>query len=1081
MRYKHAVCASQSGFIYIHGGRFGNLALEDDVWRFDAHHNSWLQLDTWGSCKPANLQEHTLVEFNEQLYLFGGQVSASNQENSFWRLDLASNEWHSLSMKSSRRFGTYLGPTNRRGHSAVIYRSSMFIFGGYEDFRGSSAQLWQYDLLNQRWELANLSSTSACHPEPRHSHSAVVHQDSMYIYGGLSNLKPLCDLWRWSWRDRRWFKERTRGRSPGQLHGHTAIQAFDSMFVFGGERRHGRPSRSLWRLNLINLSWQKIRPKGPRPSPTTWHAAIANPLNKLDAANYIVEGADEDARLLLAHPASPTLTSESCFGDHLEAAEEGVCFEGPTSASVVRPMDENNSNNSASKATPAPPKSSSMTLSSALTSRRPTSTKRRLRLSFLKKNKQVRSSIASSLSAANLINSTTTTFSPGKQTTTQTAQRHSIAIIKTENGRSDDVQMAPADETQTGTPNTKILDSLDTDIKQMFQRALNDEDEEAVKPSQPELSRHNGLTRDSMTNSQLSSYLSKSQLTYQTARDQLTRSNTNATNNSTSTLANGTSRTTLAADTSGVVRREHSGGPRNPRPKSEIVRSLIDGAEHLYTCTFAHNNGGHASQRQYTSVFDSNDPLLGKLKNHRMFDRPPTARERRRERHSLDKSKRHTIHQTMTYYNLYFSEEKSGAKQETSDTNTQEESHTRLVRDDLSSSTIKGASCSGAALVGVRDGTHSSHSTSGSHTDQLSSLATTGASLHNSSESRTLCAGRGGDDDDLSMETNQANDDMPHRAQQVHNRPDMTASESSDNTSMSLSGIPEFEEDDMLQYSSPTEPIIKANTRDSPEVRMHTEESQEEDQYEVDEEEFGLRPSHHDNFDNHTNFGKQIAPGMEQQAAHKSASSGYDSIHSSYEHNKQRRPINGHSDTQEDSSVRTESSLGDQSPVRNNNEDNQRIGGHYTTNSRQINQHKTIATTASSTTTDSLALTTSDAFDSSVSHNHYLGQQSTSTQQHHEIPSKSLPSSPPEKRNNLSRQNTNASSDITIAQHLQTKPLLVANQNQRATFVERSARFFSKKKSNPRYRQLCMFVIGGKQSGSTHAVNEPISMWRLYI
>lgn len=204
--------------------------------------------------------------------------AASGQENFFWRLDLAKCQWTSLSMDasncSSLKFGVRLGHTNRRGHSACVYRDSIYIFGGYEDFRGSTNQLWQYDLLNERWELRNLSSSSACHPEPRHNHSAVIYQDSMYIYGGLSNLKPLGDLWRWSWRDKRWFREKTRGQSPGPLHGHTAIQAFGSMFVFGGERQSGRTTRSLWRLNLSNLCWQKIKPKGPRPNPTTWHAAI---------------------------------------------------------------------------------------------------------------------------------------------------------------------------------------------------------------------------------------------------------------------------------------------------------------------------------------------------------------------------------------------------------------------------------------------------------------------------------------------------------------------------------------------------------------------------------------------------------------------------------------------------------------------------------------------------------------------------------------------------------------------------------------------------------------------------------------
>lgn len=35
-------------------------------------------------------------------------------------------------------------PKGRRGHSALVYRGSMVIYGGYQDLRGSSNELWSY-------------------------------------------------------------------------------------------------------------------------------------------------------------------------------------------------------------------------------------------------------------------------------------------------------------------------------------------------------------------------------------------------------------------------------------------------------------------------------------------------------------------------------------------------------------------------------------------------------------------------------------------------------------------------------------------------------------------------------------------------------------------------------------------------------------------------------------------------------------------------------------------------------------------------------------------------------------------------
>jgi len=38
-------------------------------------------------------------------------------------------------------------------------------------------------------------------PAGRHSHSAVVHRHRMWVYGGLSGLTALDDLWTWRFGD----------------------------------------------------------------------------------------------------------------------------------------------------------------------------------------------------------------------------------------------------------------------------------------------------------------------------------------------------------------------------------------------------------------------------------------------------------------------------------------------------------------------------------------------------------------------------------------------------------------------------------------------------------------------------------------------------------------------------------------------------------------------------------------------------------------------------------------------------------------------------------------------------------------
>lgn len=39
-------------------------------------------------------------------------------------------------------------PRGRRGHTALVHRGQMLIYGGYQDLRGSSSELWAFHFGN---------------------------------------------------------------------------------------------------------------------------------------------------------------------------------------------------------------------------------------------------------------------------------------------------------------------------------------------------------------------------------------------------------------------------------------------------------------------------------------------------------------------------------------------------------------------------------------------------------------------------------------------------------------------------------------------------------------------------------------------------------------------------------------------------------------------------------------------------------------------------------------------------------------------------------------------------------------------
>lgn len=90
-------------------------------------------------------------------------------------------------------------PKGRRGHTALVYKGSMLIYGGYQDLRGSSNELWSFHFETESWHLLSplRPNDSTLRPSGRHKHSAVFHDGAMWIFGGMMDLQEKSDLWRW--------------------------------------------------------------------------------------------------------------------------------------------------------------------------------------------------------------------------------------------------------------------------------------------------------------------------------------------------------------------------------------------------------------------------------------------------------------------------------------------------------------------------------------------------------------------------------------------------------------------------------------------------------------------------------------------------------------------------------------------------------------------------------------------------------------------------------------------------------------------------------------------------------------------
>jgi hypothetical protein len=83
-------------------------------------------------------------------------------------------------------------PSSRRGHSSLVADTFMIVFGGCYMESKCFNDVYFLDFRSQSWITFN---TSGKVPSPRQGHSAVLYGSTMWIYGGSSSEGYLNDLY----------------------------------------------------------------------------------------------------------------------------------------------------------------------------------------------------------------------------------------------------------------------------------------------------------------------------------------------------------------------------------------------------------------------------------------------------------------------------------------------------------------------------------------------------------------------------------------------------------------------------------------------------------------------------------------------------------------------------------------------------------------------------------------------------------------------------------------------------------------------------------------------------------------------
>jgi hypothetical protein len=220
-----------------------------DVYR---EQDAWEELRV-GPVAPATLCRHTAIIYENSMYLYGGYDNSNTSNDSTFILDIPRNNWTVI--RAERGL-----PPALDSHSAVLYTDEsaawMYVFGGF-NLGSRTNDLYSLNLKTSKWKLCGTSENK---PKPRCSHSAVVHGNEMFVFGGGDDeSNKLDDLWRVDLRTYAWSYVEVIGGVPIARSGHSAVMCKDIMVIFAGSVDATKETNDMYSFDFIRSAWAQIQ------------------------------------------------------------------------------------------------------------------------------------------------------------------------------------------------------------------------------------------------------------------------------------------------------------------------------------------------------------------------------------------------------------------------------------------------------------------------------------------------------------------------------------------------------------------------------------------------------------------------------------------------------------------------------------------------------------------------------------------------------------------------------------------------------------------------------------------------------
>ncbi|KKA30140.1 hypothetical protein TD95_002804 [Thielaviopsis punctulata] len=236
-RVGHASLLVGNAFI-VYGGDTKieeNDILDETLYLLNTSTRQWSRALPAGP-RPSGRYGHTLNILGSKIYIFGGQVEGFFM-NDLCAFDLnqlqnPANKWEVLLSSTDVTNTPSSLPSPRTNHTVVAFNDKLFLFGGTNGYEWFN-DVWCYDPTPNRWTQLDCIGYI---PVPREGHAAALVDDVMYIFGGRTDDgNDLGDLSAFRITTRRWYTFQNMGPSPSPRSGHSMTAVGKSIVVVGGE------------------------------------------------------------------------------------------------------------------------------------------------------------------------------------------------------------------------------------------------------------------------------------------------------------------------------------------------------------------------------------------------------------------------------------------------------------------------------------------------------------------------------------------------------------------------------------------------------------------------------------------------------------------------------------------------------------------------------------------------------------------------------------------------------------------------------------------------------------------------------